>query len=289
MLANGIKETTTTTGTGTVTTSAVTGLARIGEALQTNQLCKYSLLDSTGALLEWGIGTYLGSNQLARTIVLGTYSTGAFNTSTATAVSLTGTTTVIVTEIMGGSIPGLTSSSTTNGSSGAHVPEPVLLSASAGSVTVTADRLYLQPVRIATPRKITAMKIRVSTGGTGNARIGLYKCDENGNAKELLLSSGDIALAASGVVAWTLTTAQIFLPDWYVLGFATKGTAPTINTSGGTHYFGATPFNTDSTVVQPVAHKYAALTGGWTTLPDPAPTSLTSSAVQPPLIALVTG
>lgn len=290
MLAPSIKETTTTAGTGTLTLSLASGFARFGEWFAANVLCKYALLDSNGAMLEWGIGTYAGSNTLARTVVLGTYASPTPNTGSPTAVSLTGTTTVICAELMGGSIPGLTGAATTNGSSGAFVPEPFLLSGSASSLTITADRLYLYPVRIATPRKITAVKFRISSGGTGNAQIGFYKADETGNAKELTLSSGDIVMPASGVATWTFATSQVFPSDWVFVGFACKGVAPVVNVSGANFFSGATPYNTDATGVQPIVHKYAALTGGWTSLPSTAPsTGLTSQMTQPPLISLVLG
>lgn len=286
MLANGIKETTTTTGTGNLTL-ADTGAVRCSQVFQTGQLLKYSLLDSNGNELEWGIGTYLGSNTLGRTVVCGTFQGGVVNISTPSAVTLSGTTTVICTEIMGGSVPGIMGMSTTNGSSGAYVPEPMLMAGGASSFTVTADRLYLQPVRLASPRRLASMKFRVSTGGSGVAQLGLYKCSENGEAKELLISSGDLSLPASGVTTWSLTTPVVLPPDWYFIGWATKGVTPVINTTGTSIFSGHTPYNTDSTAVQPVVYKYATLTGGWTSLPTTAPTSLTSVVgTLPPTIAL---
>lgn len=290
MLANGILETTTTTGTGNLTTTASGSNARMGWYFATNQMLKYSLLDSNGVELEWGIGTYLGSNVLARTVVCGTVAGSAVNTTTPTAVSLTGTTTVICTEIMGGSVPGLSGISSTNSSSGSFIPEPNLMGGSAGTITLTANLLYLQPARLASPRRVTAMKFRVSTNGSGSLQIGLYKCSETGDAKELLLTSGDIALPVSGVTTWTLTSPTVLPPDWYYIGIATKGTAPVINTTGSTYYLASTPLGTDSTGVQPVTYKSASLGAGWTSLPTTAPTSLSATiGSQPPAIGLVLG
>lgn len=289
MLANGIRETTATTGTGNLTLSDA-GAVRFGQAFQASQLVKYSLLDASGNQVEWGIGQYLGGNQIARTVVCGTWTAGVLNISTPTAANLAGTTTVICAEIMGGSVPGLFGISSTNGSSGAFIPEPMLLAGSASSFALVADRLYLQPARMASPRRLTAMKFRVSTNGGGVAQIGLYKCSETGEPKELLMSSGDIAVPFSGITTWALASPLVLPPDWYYIAFASKGATPTINTTGAGYFSGATPLGTDATVVQAIAHKYATLTAGWASLPTTCPTSLTSAgATNPPAVAVVLG
>jgi len=287
MLSNFVWETTTTTGTGTLTLSAKTGYPRFSDAFPDKSLVSYTILDSNSLPLEFGIGTYTASNTLARTKVLGTYVSGTLNVSNPTAVSLSaGTYNIICSASMGASMPSLSGADTANGSSGAFMPYPHMMSGSAGTLVVTADRLYLMPFTPNTTRQIASVKFRVSTGGSGNMRMGIYKCDTSGAPGALLYSSGDIAVAASGVHTWTLTNPILLPPDWYYLGWATKGTTPTINTSGITAvYAGNTPCNTDSTVVQAVSHKIQALGGGWTALPDP-PSSLSGALAAYPAFSM---
>ena len=65
-----IKETTTTTGTGTVTLAgAVTGFNTFLAEIGSSNTCFYWLLDANGTAWEKGIGT-VGSGTLARTTVL---------------------------------------------------------------------------------------------------------------------------------------------------------------------------------------------------------------------------
>ena len=79
MLANGIKETTVTTGTGTVTLAAVTGFARYSAVFAVNDRAAYCIKD--GDNREWGVGTIGATNTLARTFVLGTLVAGVYTAS----------------------------------------------------------------------------------------------------------------------------------------------------------------------------------------------------------------
>lgn len=64
MLANGVKETTTTTGTGTVTLSAVTGYPRVADVVPTGAPVDYAI--QSGNNREAGIGTVGAGNTLTR-------------------------------------------------------------------------------------------------------------------------------------------------------------------------------------------------------------------------------
>lgn len=292
MITNWVKETTTTTGTGTLTLAAITGFPRFSEAFATNDLVCYAILtsDTPPRPLEWGIGTMGASNTLARTSVLGTYASNVLNTNNPTAVSLTsGTYNVICAEAMGGSVPGLPTVDTANGSLGAFVPFPWVAGASA--LVTVADRMYIANFRISSHRRVTAFKMRVSSPVSGQCRMGLYRVGSNGKPAELIAQSADISTGASGVITWTLSTPKIFPAGWYYFAFATKGVAPSVNTAA----FPAqcipaeTLVGVDATAVTGVTHKYAALTGGWADLPDPAPSTQTAVATMPPCFSIVTG
>lgn len=292
MLANWVKETTTTTGTGTLTLSAITGFPRFSQAFGTNDLISYAILttDTPPQPLEWGIGTMGASNTLVRSQVLGTYASSVLNTNNPTAVSLSaGTYNVICAEAMGGSVPGLPTLDTANGSIGAFVPHPWV--AGAAALVIVADRMYIANFRLSSHRKVTAFKMRVSSPVAGQSRMGLYRAGTNGKPAELIAQSADISTGASGVITWTLSTPKIFPAGWYYFAFATKGVAPSVN--AGTYPAQCIPaetlVGTDTTAVTGITHKYAALTGGWTDLPDPAPSTQTAASTMPPCFSIVTG
>ena len=77
MLANGVKETTTTTGTGTVTLAAVTGFARFASAFANGERAAYCIQDGNNR--EWGVGTVGAGNTLERTFRLGTLVGGVYS------------------------------------------------------------------------------------------------------------------------------------------------------------------------------------------------------------------
>jgi hypothetical protein len=86
MLANGIKETTATTGTGTVTLVAVTGYARFSGGFAVGLPGSYAIRD--GNNWEWGVGTVGAGNTLARTTITATLVGGTYIGSGATAITL---------------------------------------------------------------------------------------------------------------------------------------------------------------------------------------------------------
>lgn len=104
MLANGIQEITTTTGTGTVTLTAVTGFTRFSSGFANGQSASYAIKD--GANREWGIGTVGAGNTLARTTITARLVAGVYTTSGATAITLaSGAAEVICTDHTGVTFP----------------------------------------------------------------------------------------------------------------------------------------------------------------------------------------
>lgn len=77
MLANGVKETTVTTGTGTITLAAVTGFTRFSAAFAVGDRVAYCIKD--GDNREWGVGTVAAGNTLERTLRLGTLVAGTYS------------------------------------------------------------------------------------------------------------------------------------------------------------------------------------------------------------------
>lgn len=90
MLANGIKETSSTTGTGTLTLTAVNGFARFSSAFAVGDRAAYCIKDGNNR--EWGVGTVGAGDTLERTFRLGTLVAGVYSSSlagTLTPITLT--------------------------------------------------------------------------------------------------------------------------------------------------------------------------------------------------------
>ena len=104
MLANWIKEETTTTGTGTLTLSAVSGFARFSQALTVGDYVSYSITTSDSKY-EAGIGKVAASNTLERSLVTATWDGSTYTGAGASALSLaSGTHTVICAPLAGSTI-----------------------------------------------------------------------------------------------------------------------------------------------------------------------------------------
>ena len=89
---NLVKAATSTTGTGTLTLSAMTGWALFSAAYADGQVVPYAI--ENGDNKEVGLGTVGASNTLARTTVLATLVGGVYDDTSPAAISLSGNSTV---------------------------------------------------------------------------------------------------------------------------------------------------------------------------------------------------
>lgn len=74
--ANGVSESTLTTGTGNITLTQRTGYVRFGDRFSSGDRVRYSVKDGNNR--EFGYGTYNGGNVLARTTIIGTLDAGTW-------------------------------------------------------------------------------------------------------------------------------------------------------------------------------------------------------------------
>lgn len=93
MLANGILETSATTGTGTLTLAAAAGFTRFANGFANGARAGYAIRD--GSNWEWGVGTVGAANTLARTTITATLVAGVYTTAGAVAITLSGIAEVI--------------------------------------------------------------------------------------------------------------------------------------------------------------------------------------------------
>ena len=120
---NLVKEGTSTTGTGTLTLTAMTGWARFGSAYAVSDVVPYAI--ENGDNKEVGLGTVGASNTLARTTVLATLVAGVYDDTSPVAITLSGDSTVhsgSLAELFTASeISGLGTAATANTGTSGHV------------------------------------------------------------------------------------------------------------------------------------------------------------------------
>lgn len=112
--ANGVSETTATTGTGNVSLTQRTGFVRFNDRFSSGDRVRYAIKDGNNR--EFGYGTYNGSDVLARTTIIGTLNAGTY-TAGGSALNLSGSA-IVYTDVEENFLVGLVRM------------EPVVLSAS---------------------------------------------------------------------------------------------------------------------------------------------------------------
>jgi len=289
MLGYGIKETTSTTGTGTLTLAAVTGFPRFASVFSVGELVMYSILDGSGHPIETGIGTVGASNTLARSRVTATYSSGTYNDVNPTAVSLTGTSTVICTGIPSGfatTMPGINATQTYSGSAAQRVLMDSRLNfGSTGNVTLSANALYMVPFYLATECVATGIAARIVSGVAGKSmRAGLYRLDANASPALLVDETGSISVATSGV-NWSGSFAanHKLAPGWYCIAVVSDG-APAIGSVASHILVSPVGILSTNSVLTPSSYNYGSHAYG--ALPATPPTAVTAGSTQHPAVGL---
>lgn len=283
MLGNGIKQTTTSTGTGNLTLAAVTGYPKVSDVVPLLFPVAYSLLDASGLLLEEGIGHLSDSVTFVRSMVTATYSAGAYsggpaNTSSPSAVSLTGTTTLIVTPnaaSLESMLPAVDRVSSIN-----RVTSPANRNLNTSTLALTALRCHYVPslLRIASPA--VNLQINVTTAGAAStvARLGIYAALESGYIGALLATTGDIDVSTTGLKVATLSAPVALPPGWYYLALVSSG-APTITAfvSNVANSLGGHPLGAVSGGLGQIEYRYETLATA--VLPSSASASTTLSQI----------
>jgi hypothetical protein len=275
VIADRVRETTTTTGTGNITLAGAVGKFRAFSAvLSTGDTTYYSIVDQSGTDWEVGIGTFTAPSTLARTTILSSSNSGnAVNFTTGTRdVFITLPAPRTVTSISGGTT-GLTPSSATYG----NVTLAGTLAASNGGTGQTSfavgDLLYASTTTALSKLADVATGNALISGGVGVApsygKIGLTthvsgtlpvaNGGTNGTTAAAgfdnlapTTTQGDIIYrgASSNTRLAAGTTSQVLIggttPSWGAVTLTTMvtGTLPVGNGGTGT----ATAFTTGSVV-----------------------------------------
>lgn len=285
MLANWVRATSSTTGTGDLTLSAVSGYPQPSDAFAVGQRWAYCLLDdSTGAPVEAGIGYLSAGTTFVREYPTATYVGGTLTTSSVTAATLSGTTRLIcaaTAEATPVNPPNI------DPSAGSRVFSPYLCPVTGGTMAVTTDRCYYVPVMLNTVRELDAIIFRVSSGsGTSTAKVGIYRANGSGRPGDKIEESASLSTgtAYSGVKQTGTLTKRRYTPGLYFVAFACNGAA-TINAPSGVT---TEPLlGGDANSVLKIGAYYEALTSGWTSLPTTASATPTAIAGQSSVFPLL--
>lgn len=239
MIGNGAKATTTTTGTGSVTLSAVTGYPQFSDVFAVGDIISYFIQD--GNNWEWGYGTLASSSSLARTYVEATYASGTFTRAPGTGLTLSGNpatvgATLIESDKSIGMRPG--------------TPSDVMHQMWSGggdfstAQAVTAN--YIAVTALCIPHaKYSGMKcnVTVAGGASQTGRLGVYRMDTglapaNGFANAALIAEGNATIDLSTTGAKSVTFASpVFLGGWVFAAYIGSANA-TLAAIAGAQYGG---------------------------------------------------
>lgn len=297
MFGFGIKETSTTTGTGNLTIAGVTNFPRFSDKFPFGgaRRFEYAILSSAGEPIENGIGYMVtDANTLVREKIIATFDGGVYDDLAPTAVSLAaGTKTVICTNAMGNAIAmpqNIDAGSTTNQPRrAAYCSRINYASTSSTGLVVTANLLYMVPFSLAQSVEATGMLIRVGTGVAAKlVRLGIYELGSTGYPTRLLAETGDLSAATSSTdVSGSFGSGNIKLsPGDYAVAMVSDGAIST-GTASAQAFFSS--FGGDSANAVVITH-YRTASHTYGALPNPAPTAsnrVTSATTARPLFTLL--
>lgn len=282
MLANGIIQTTTTTGTGALTLSAVTGCPTLSAKFTANATealadhFYYSITDQSNppVVKETGIGYLSAANTLQRAVVLSTFDGTTYSDTAPTALSLTAGTYYVMVSGEAGSSFGPSMPAINNGNAALRYVYSAHMGCSqygGTATTMTANTLYVQPFLHTSCRPIDGLFFR-NSNSTGNQQIGLYGSNPDGTVgRKIMGSTANVAGAAMTVVT---TGGPVRLaPGWYWIAIVSDNSATVINSASTTTAVGPNPLGHDGTQYYFV---YATFANGSTTLPASGPATFAS-------------
>ena len=215
MLANGVKETTATTGTGTVTLSAVTGYPRVADIVPTGAPVDYAI--RSGNNWEWGVGKAAAGNTLERTTVTAKYESGTYTQNPGTKLTLSGTSDVFATVHAGSVERAPMAHLRAKTSVVRQIFSGDCSNNTKTTMTPAAGYVYLFPYKLDLTATISKIGMQPSSSVAGaTCRVALYECGPDGLPSRLLAESGLLACDTANTVYMTTLGASVDLQaGWY--------------------------------------------------------------------------
>lgn len=222
MLANWVKQTTATTGTGVIALGAAeTGFIALSDAFSDGDAISYAIEDGNNR--EIGFGKYTAAgNTLSRDTVLETLVGGVFDKAPSVAITLSGAASISVTSAAQNMVAAPIIGSKTLG---ARIIGSASSNYALTSILATAqDVLYLAPLSLEYLHDIDAIIGSIETVGTATlSRIGLWEMSSDGGIGRCLIDK-EIDVTTTGQKTATLLETMRIRPGLYFIGQVSNGT-----------------------------------------------------------------
>lgn len=282
MLSNGILETSTTTGTGNLTTSAVTGRPRITDKFTASATAAaadpfwYGICDQSNppVFYECGFGYMSAVGTLVRARPTETYLSGTFLDVQPTAVNLpAGTKNVIVCATAGSFA--MCQPTIRAGAAGRRIVNARQAPTIGNTKALAADTLYYMPFLVDFDVEIASLGTAVTSAAAAGKilQIGIYRVKQDGDIGNLIDRTANIAADSTGVKSSVLLGGtRRFPPAMYAIAIASNGT-PSVASWNAINMNGSVFLGGDNANGPQVQYNWAqeTLSGGWSSLPA-APT-----------------
>ncbi len=228
MQANWVKETTTTTGTGTVTLAgAVSGFASFSGVFGGNRVVRYYIEDANGNR-EIGYGTFTNSGTtLSRDTVLETLVSGTYDASSPSAITLSaGTHNVGIVAGASAAAPSPMGVAENTRLFSAHFTGNL----GGTNATLIADRQEACPFELREVFNLSKLGVYVATAAGGStSAVGITQMVDGIPGTEYL-ASGTIDLTTTGTKTVNVTDV-ILHPGWYMTHIVSTGTPALLGTN----------------------------------------------------------
>lgn len=250
MLADAVKATSNTAGSGAMALVDVAGFIPPGTAFPLNFPFKYSIYtggDAAPVFREAGIAYMTSATSMTRAKVSATANgSGTLNTSSGqTPTDFAGT---AVTVICAPDASSQESMMPTIDKVSSSVDRYVLTAHRnlvVTNVALGALRVYYMPFLLRCGEQISSLVMQMAAAGAaGNvARLGVYACGANGYIGALLATTGDIDCSTSGF-KWATLSSQLNLPPgWYYVAIVSNAAISVIAyTNSAANQVGGSPF-----------------------------------------------
>lgn len=225
MLANWVKETTATTGTGILTLAgAVSGFVSFANhpEIKDGATIQYVIESDAGREVGEGVFTASGTT-LARTTILETLVSGTLDNTSPSALSLTGTSTVFISGNANNLFPKIGLYQTGIGNRGLVGFGLDVIGSS--STAMTANQMIFFPYIITDKINVASLGIEISTQGAASdvAKIGIYAHDGTNVPAELIYETTDIVVDSTGNKSHTTSPAFDLVAGVYWIAYVQEG------------------------------------------------------------------
>jgi hypothetical protein len=280
LLKNGVKLTTTTSGTGTITVSSVAGRTPLS-TVPVGAPIPYELED--GDNKEWGVGVVASSTTIARTMVTATLVSGTYtDDGTQSAITLSGGTTNVYLAASADTMraPLTGTDAVSSGLTRYLISRHGSWQQGVNTYTNVADRCNYIPYHLDSAGVITALVCQVKTAAAGAGLMGIYNVLPNGYIGDKIAQCSATFDAGTTGIKESAITCPRLSAGWYVLAMAANSAAAFNGyAAGALEPKMNTPFGMD-TSYRAICMRYEALSGGWSNLPTTPSASTTGAQIE---------